>query len=436
MQKITLCLSLLLIASLPAQMAGAVRSWTDDAGRTVNAEFAGMDGDSVLLRMSPEKTVPFPLARLSAVDQAFVKEAVASTGGGAAVPTAATSVSDPNRVPIAQRTWPENVTVPPRSIEITTISESVAQRKYVYQSEAFEFSSQAKLAGSVMKEVARTFEATRSLINALPWGVVCRPPEGMQRFQAALYESRQDYFEAGGPENSGGVYNTGEKIFKIPFPSLGLEKRGQTYFKNDSYSNGTLVHEITHQLMDDYLGFMPTWIIEGTAEYAEMLPYKSGTFRADAHKNAIKDDISVWEKNEGFPPSIDSLKKHMTMPREQWVAECSTPSRMSEMYHRSQLLVYYFCHLDGDGKGTRFIRFMEAVYGEVQAKRAFFADPRVKMLGGGRFSYPRSLTPPDMSENAGFKHLPILLEERSYEKIAAEIIAAYKNIGVKVQVAP
>jgi hypothetical protein len=103
---------------------------------------------------------------------------------------------------------------------------------------------------------------------------------------------------------------------------------------------------------------------------------------------------------------------------------------------RSQLLVYYFCHLDGDGKGTRFMRFMEAVYGEVQAKRAFFADPRVKMLGGGRFSYPRSITPPDMSENAGFKHLPILLEERSYEKIAAEIIAAYKNIGVKVQVAP
>lgn len=436
MQKITLCLSLLLIASLPAQTGGSVRSWTDDAGRTVDAEFAGMEGDSVLLRMSPEKTVPFPLARLSAVDQAFVKEAMASTPGRGAAPAATPTVSDPNRVPITQRTWPENVTVPARSIEITTVSESVAQRKYVYQSEAFEFSSQAKLAGSVMKEVARTFEATRSLINALPWGVVCRPPEGMPRFKAALYESRLDYIEAGGPENSGGVYNTGEKIFKIPFPSLGLEKRGQTYFKNDNYSNGTLVHEITHQLMDEYLSFLPTWITEGTAEYAEMLPYKSGTFRADAHKSGMKDDITFWEKSEGFPPSIGSLEKHMTMTREQWMAACSTPTKMREMYHRSQLLVYYFCHLDGDKKGSRFMRYMEAVYGEVLAKRAFFADPRVKMLGGGRFSYPRALTPPDMSEQAALKHLPILLDERAYVKLSEEIVEGFKSIGVKVQVEP
>ena len=30
--------------------------------------------------------------------------------------------------------------------------------------------------------------------------------------------------------------------------------------------NDTLVHEVTHQVMDDYLSFLPTWIVEGTAE--------------------------------------------------------------------------------------------------------------------------------------------------------------------------
>lgn len=432
MQKITLCFCFLLSTGLIAQTTSAQRSWTDDTGRKVDAEFAGMQGDSVLLRTG-DKTVPFPLARLSPVDQAFVKELVGKPAAGA---TTTSTTTDPERLPIDKRTWPGNVTVPARSIEITTISESVAQRQYVYQSEAFEFSSQAKLAGSVMKEVARTFEATRSLINALPWGVVCRPPDGMPRFKAALYESRQDYIAAGGPENSGGVYNTGDKTFKIPFPSLGLEKRGQTYFKNDDYSNGTLVHEITHQLMDEYLSFLPMWIIEGAAEYTEMLPYKSGTFRADSHKSGIKDDVTFWEKSEGFSASIGSLEKHLTMTREQWQAEAATPSQMRDLYHRSQLLVYYFCHLDGDKKGSRFMRFMDAVYGEVQAKRAFFADPRVKMLGDGRFSYPRSLTPPDTSGKAAFKHLPILLEERPYLKLANEIIEGYKSIGIKIQVEP
>jgi hypothetical protein len=429
MQKITFCLCLATLGCLSAQVQAAPRAWTDDNGRKVEAEFAGMQGDSVLLRVSADKTIPFPLARLSAEDQAFVKAQTASPAT-----TSPALAADPKRLPIEQRTWPQNVEVPARSVEISVISESVAERKYVYQSEAFEFTSQAKLAGSVMKEVARTFEATRSLVEALPWGIVCRPPEGMPRFKAALFESRQDYIEAGGPENSGGVYSTGDKVFKIPFPSLGMEKRGQTYFKNDNYSNGTLVHEITHQLMDEYLGFLPTWVVEGTAEYTEMLPYKSGTFRADAHKSGMKEDATVWEKQEGFAPDLGKLEEHMSMTRDQWLAACSSPVKMREMYHRSQLLVYYFCHLDGDKKGTRFIRFMEAVHGEVTAMRAFFADPRVKRMDGGRFSYPRELTPPDMSDTAPLKHLPILLDERPYAKLAAEIIAGFKDIGIKVRV--
>jgi hypothetical protein len=325
--------------------------------------------------------------------------------------------------------------VPARSIEIAVTSENPEARKYIYQSEAFEFSSQAKLAGSVMKEVARTFESTKSLIEALPWGVLCKPPEGRPRFIAALYETRADYVAAGGPEMSGGVYSSGDKIFKIPFQSLGMEKRGQTYFKDDNYSNGTLVHEITHQLMDDYLGFLPKWVIEGTAEYTEMLPYKSGTFRADSHKSGIKEDVDQWQQQEGFSLDLGKLESLMTMNRDQWDAECATATKMRDMYHRSQLLVYYFCHLDGDKKGVRFIKFMDAIYAQVAELRAFFADPRVKRLEGGRFSYPKDFPPPDMkSESAPFKNLGILVEERGYEKIAAEIINGYKSIGVKIMV--
>jgi hypothetical protein len=432
MQKSPRHLSLLLVCLGSSALVAGPRPWTDSTGRKVEAEFVGMKDDSVLLKLVNGQTVPFPLTRLSADDQAFAK--TQAGGGGAATP-AATAAATANRQPVEKRTWPGNVVVPARSIEIAVTSENPEARKYIYQSEAFEFSSQAKLAGSVMKEVARTFESTKSLIEALPWGVLCKPPEGRPRFIAALYETRADYVAAGGPEMSGGVYSSGDKIFKIPFQSLGMEKRGQTYFKDDNYSNGTLVHEITHQLMDDYLGFLPKWVIEGTAEYTEMLPYKSGTFRADSHKSGIKEDVDQWQQQEGFSLDLGKLESLMTMNRDQWDAECATATKMRDMYHRSQLLVYYFCHLDGDKKGVRFIKFMDAIYAQVAELRAFFADPRVKRLEGGRFSYPKDFPPPDMkSESAPFKNLGILVEERGYEKIAAEIINGYKSIGVKIMV--
>ncbi len=422
----SLLAALLAVLSAPLSAQQASRQWTDLQGRTVEAVFAGLEGDNVLLRMGNGQTVPFPLARLSGADQAFAR--TAGGGGGAQAPA-----TDPARLPLEKRTWPGTVTVPTRSVEIRAVEENAAARRYVYQSEAFEFTSQAKLAGSVMTEVARTFEATRAVIDALPWGVVCRPPEGLPRFLAALYETREDYVAAGGPELSGGVYNTAEKTFRIPFASLGLAKRGQTYFKSD-FSNDTLVHEITHQMMHDYLAFLPKWVIEGTAEYVEMLPYRAGVFRADSHKTAMKEAIDSWAEY-GFQPVIENLEAHLTLGRDAWDAASATAERMREMYHKSHLLVYYFCHLDGDKTGTRFLRFMEAVHSEVAAMRAFFADPRVKRLEGGRFSYPRDLKPPPFNDEAAvLRHVALLVDERPYEKLAEEIVAAYRTIGVKVQV--
>lgn len=422
-----------LCAGLRVGAETGLRKWTDALGRTVEAEFAGMDGGSVLLKMSNGQMVPYPLDKLSTEDQAFVtarKDAPAAP----AVATAASGAGEA-RTALEKRQWPGNVAVSTRAIEIKVIEEKPAERRYVYQSEAFEFTSQAKLAGSVMTEVARTFEATRAVINALPWGVVCQPPDGMPRFLAALYETRQDYINAGGPELSGGVYQTAEKTFRIPFQSLGLEKRGQTYFKND-FSNDTLVHEITHQMMHDYLGFLPTWLIEGMAEYVELLPYRAGIFRADSHKTAMKSTVDEWVKR-GHAPMIPSVQAHMNMNREGWGAETYEAEKMREMYRRSILLVYFFSHLDGDKKGTRFLQFLEAVYGEVEAMRAFFSDPRVKRMEGGRFTYPSALKPPAMyKDEAIFKHLGILVAERPYEKIAADIVEGYKTIGLKVDARP
>ncbi len=407
-------------AGLPAQNSD-LRTWTDDQGRMVEAAFGGLENGVVQLVTKDGKSVPFPLERLSEADRSFVQ---------------AQPVNDTvstRRLPPAKRTWPDKVEVSTRTMEkLDLVLDEPQNRKYVYQSASFEFTSQDKLAGSVMREIARTFEATRLLVASLPWGVVCSPPEPLERYQAALYETREDYMNHGGPPNSGGVYDSGDMIFKIPFPSLGLKRTGKTWYKDDSYSNDTLVHEITHQMMHDYLPFLPKWIIEGTAEYTEMLPYKAGVFRVGSHKTGIKDHLASALRS-GAPADLGSVREHLTMNRDRWNTLSSDSGAMRRLYLKSVILVYYFNHLDGDGKGGRFIDFFESVYGEVVALREFFANPEVKRIPGGRFSYPSNLSPPDMgSETAPFKHLEKLLAGRDYAALAKEIVEGYRSVGIKV----
>lgn len=400
---------------LLSAVQAAPRAWTDDTGRKVEAEYIRIQGPDVLLKLHNGETVHVPLTKLSPQDQQFIHTQHRTA---------------PSQAPKA---WPKKVEAPGRAINITLTAESPAARRYIYQSEAFEFTSQAKLANSVMKEVAQTFEATRALVQALPWGIQIRPIKGQTRFQASLYETTQDYLDAGGMADSAGVYNTKAKLFQIPFASLGLEKRGQSYFKNDRFDNHTLIHEVTHQLMDDYLPLLPMWIIEGSAEYTSSLPYKAGVFHAEAHLAAIKNALITWEKEDGYKPDLGDLKTHLTMTQAQWQAAAKTPAQMRALYHKSQLLVYYFCHLDGDQKGTRFIRFLNAVNEEVTARRTFFDHPEVKVQESGKISHPATIQAPDLTETVVFKHLPILLDGRSYEQLASDVQAAYQSIGIQIQ---
>ena len=423
-------LALLCDHHIHAQSA-ASRSWTDAQGRKVEASFGGVQGDNVILKMADGRSIPFAIAKLSAADQEFIKSqdpSPASKVVTGEIPKSKAMAVE--RLPIEKRTFPDRVEVSAATIDANPVTENPGERKYVYQTETFEFSSQAKLAKSVMTEVAQTFESTRLLLGQLPWGLDCRPPEGFERYQAKLFETRSDYIQAGGPENSGGVYMGDLKVFMVPFPSLGLEKRGQTWFKNRNFRNDTLVHEITHQVMDDYLQFMPVWMIEGTAEYTEMLPDTANGFVARQHESGIKDYIKAGEQRLGSV-EIPNLEAHMTMTRDQWQGLTSTPSSMFTLYFRSCMIVYYFNHLDDDGKGTRFMKYMDAVYGEVSHMREFFKNPEVKRTPDGRFSYPRSLTPPDFRNP--FKHIGILLDGRSYSELATQMSEKYRAVGVKLK---
>jgi len=409
----------------------------------MQARLAGLEGETALFQMADGQTAKIPLTKLSPADRDFIKANAPAPGIA------------PRTNRAEKRVWPKDIVVPPKSIEVKLVEEKPAEKLYRYRSEAFEFVSQDKLAGSVMNEVARIFEGTRSLVDALPWGVHPEPPKDLGYFQAKLYVTEEAYHKDGGPEKSGGVYMGADRIFRVPFRSIGLEMRGKTWFKKQEFSSDTLVHEITHQMMHDYLGFLPHWIAEGCAEYTNMLPYNAGTFHAGSHEKGIKDYI---KKQLPFAAKglseLGSPSQHMNMTPEVWESEFSRGYEpQHRIYGQSCLLVYYFCHLDGDGKGTRFLNYFDSLaaetekwkdYGVQFAKyraemEEFYKQPGVKQLENGRFSYPKSLTPPQRPEAPsskdrrafGLEQVALLYEDRSPSQMDEDVKAGFKKIGVK-----
>ncbi len=429
------------------QPAPAMRVWTAANGQKFQAKLAGVEGESVTLLLANGQTSKFALNLLSAADQAAIRGATAAptasarpgttpaaNGGKPSTPPGATNTKPGTASPAKPRTWPAMVEVPPNSIEIAIGEQDAAKRRYVYKSQAFEFVSQDKLAGSVMTEVARTFEATRALVSALPWGIAPKPPADLGFYQAKLFVTREDYFADGGPQNSGGVYFSKDRIFRIPFPSLGLEMRGKTWFKKTDYHGDTLVHEVTHQMMHDFLPFLPKWFIEGSAEYTESLPYNAGRFIASSHARGLKEYIAKAVSHRTLTSEFRPFGDHIAMKRDSWESLSGNSHSQHLLYFQSYVLVYFFCHLDGDGKGTRLMKYLDAIAEARDEWDKFFKNPLVKMDKDGGFSWPSSLTLPaaKRDEAFGIEKLGILFDGRDAATLEKDIREGFKKIGIKL----
>ncbi len=450
-----LLLLILVIRTASAQPAapGGLRTWTNTEGKTMQAKFTGTNGDNAIFQLVNGQTTTVPLAKLSQEDQSFIKSNPVPASASASNTSATTKPGA--RIPIDKRVWPKDIIVPPKSIDVKLVEDKPAENLYRYRSEAFEFISQDKLAGSVMIEVARIFEGTRALVDALPWGVHPEPPKDLGFFQAKFYTTEEAYHKDGGPANSGGVYMGADRIFRVPFKSMGLELRGKTWYKKTEFSSDTLVHEITHQMMHDYLGYLPHWIAEGCAEYTNMLPYNAGTFHAGSYQKGIKEYISrhLSFATKGLS-ELGSASEHINMSPESWAAKFNGGHEAQHrIYGYSSLLVYYFCHLDGDGKGTRFFKYFDALttesekwkdYNTQTAKyktemEEFYKQPGVKKLENGRYTYPSNLTSPTMPEipakvdraEFGREQVALLYDGRSPAKLDEDVKAGFKKIGVK-----
>ncbi len=401
------------------------REWVFPGGVATPASLQSFDGTTVVLRLSSGQRTSVPAESLGEADRKYLSEWK-------------------ERQPVV---IPDSVGVDSNKVQVEVVSEDEENGKFVYRTQHFEFTSDGKLTQNLLRDVARNFEATYELLKALPWGIDPQPEEG-DRFRAILVRSRQRYKEEGGPENSGGVYFGSRKVFIVPFESLGIERLGKSFAKSSDYRSDTLVHELTHQMMHASLDILPQWVVEGTAEYTNILPLRLGMFRVSAAKSGLREYTNSLKVRGGVPEPYP-VEQLFRISNKEWSETLAAkPKEADRMYFTAYLLVNYFMHMDGKGDGAGFVKYMRAV-GKVRQQIEIYEKgiealkklPGVEALPGGGYRWPDTLKPPTTPEilsspekQAEFEKssLEILLNGRTTDRLMEEIRSAYRRVGIKL----
>jgi len=361
------CWAVLGLTTSVTRGADAARQWTDATGRKVEAAFAGADGASVKLRMADGTVIPYPLEKLSAEDQAWVK----SQAPAVATPTPAVATPTSGMMPglgsnsngsggAGERAWPRSVALEELP-KATIVKEDAEKREYVYRTAHFEFQCDARLGADVVREFSRIFEATRELNVKLPLGIDPKPEKFRELFVAKLYSSREDYFANGGVKGSAGIYTGADRCIKVPLQSLGVKLAGKHFMVEPMAENDTLVHEITHQMMNHWLGKLPEWYVEGSAEYAGSCHYNQGRFTLPRLGQSAKGLEHLHPANG--KALIWHVSYLMSLTPQTWAAGFGdTPDgKVHRNYASAVALTYYFYNIDDKGDGSHMIDFMHDI---------------------------------------------------------------------------
>ncbi|CAN5710022.1 hypothetical protein BH11VER1_BH11VER1_13080 [soil metagenome] len=347
--------------SIIAQSAPGFRIWTSTDGRTMEAGVLSIEGDSVKFQMKAGNQVAVPLSKLSPADQEYLKKTQASpVAAGAALPP----VSD-TPAPAAEKTWPRSVGIED-SPQVETVKEDATTKEFIYRSPHYEFICDSKLGANVVREFGRMFEATYLINVKLPLDLKPSPEPLRTLFQARLFTEKDDYMKAGGVPGSGGVYQSGKKALMVPLSSLGVKMVGSrvSLEKNNDDDNAVLIHEITHQMMNHWLRHLPTWYIEGSAEYMTMLDYnRGGRFSLAGMSRNLQGYAKRRDWDGGGKTfTMGDIEELMNIDGARWSAALSgSAGSANRNYGSAGLLSYYFYHLDGAGDAANIIAFLREV---------------------------------------------------------------------------
>lgn len=332
-----------------------MHTWTSTDGRKIEAAFVAMEGANVKIRMANGSTFAVPLERLTAADQAFAKSQGAP---GADTPATASAPG----TPAASKTWPRTISLEEKPA-VTVVKEDAEAHQFIYRSPHYEFQCDSKLGANVVREFGRMFEATWLINCMLPLDLKPRPERLREIFLARLFTNKSDYMKAGGVEGSAGVYMGSEKALMVPLSSLGVRMVGSRVSLAESAArdNATLIHEITHQMMNHWMRVLPTWYVEGSAEYVCMLDYNSNGRFSLIGLNRQLQNFTGGRGGGGKGFTMIDLEELMTIEYDRWSAALGEGGFANENYGSACLLTYYFYHVDDKGDAAHIIAWLREI---------------------------------------------------------------------------
>ncbi len=379
---------ILLLLSLVLCRAASVRTWTDIQNRKIEASLVKVDGDSVVLRLTDGRELPFPLVKLSPEDRKVAEEN-RETAAEEPVQSESSGLN-------CDAPWPDSIRFNDDP-EIKTVEEDAEKNSYIYESAHYRYLCDVRLARSVVKGFAVMFEATYLYCRLLPLAI----DGGDQvdgKLQILLFEKKESYVAAGGPASSAGVFMSGKKAVLVPLESLGVKPVGSSYMLDRDKSSNTIPHELTHQLSprcyfeEGAVG----WFSEGIAEYVAVTPYRAGNFNVRGNQRPIMEYVTGYGAKEkggralGPKIKMPALKAFML----QDYASFQEDPQLG--YGAGLLLVTYFLQLDGAGDGKRIKAYLKALHDGKEGEDA----------------------------------LAVLLDGRSFQELEQEITKAWGRKGV------
>ena len=264
----------------------------------------------------------------------------------------------------ALKEWPRAVTLS-GTPDVKTVSENPETREFVYHTDHFEFSCDMPVGPDTVRHFARVFEATWLLNCMIPLDL--RPaPETMRKwFRARILSSNEAYMATGAPTGSGGYYSRADKTIYVPISSLGMKLVGDKRVMVDRSveSNGTLIHEITHQMMGHWLLKLPVWFVEGAAEYTGIADFVHSRFFLSGMETRLKSHLRIrGGKVSGGSIHFCMLRlpELLALDRSTWATDLAGASA-AENYASSLLLTYYLYHLDRKGDTAGTIAWLRAI---------------------------------------------------------------------------
>ncbi|HEY1122370.1 MAG TPA: SHD1 domain-containing protein, partial [Haloferula sp.] len=203
------------VAALTVLASLDARTWTDIQGRKIEAEYVSSTDTDVTLKLASGKDATLPLTKLSAEDQAFIKDAAAG-GGDKAAPKPAEKEGDGLNF---DDPWPQTIRFT-EDPQIKVVTEDKEQKRFIYESAHYRFVCDVRLSQQVVKGFSVMFESTYQYCRALPLAISGgKMTDG--KYQILLFETKDSYVQAGGPPTSAGVFMPGKNMVMVPLTSLG-----------------------------------------------------------------------------------------------------------------------------------------------------------------------------------------------------------------------